>query len=37
MPRFLLEVTAGRVTVTAEAAGTAGLLEVLFPASTPSP
>jgi len=35
--RFLLEVTAGQVTVTAEAAGTTGLPEALFPASTPSP
>jgi hypothetical protein len=31
--RFLLEVTAGQVTVTAEAADTTGLLEALFPAS----
>ena len=35
--RFLLEVTAGQVTVTAEAAGTTGLPEALSPASAPSP
>jgi MerR family transcriptional regulator, copper efflux regulator len=34
--RFLLEVTAGQVILTVEAPGTTGLLEVLFPASTPS-
>jgi DNA-binding transcriptional MerR regulator len=33
--RFLLEVTAGQVIVTAEAPGTTGLLDTLFPASTP--
>jgi len=34
--RFLLEVTAGQVTVTVEASGTTGLPEALFPASTSS-
>ena len=34
--RFLLEVTAGQVTVTAEAPSTTGLLDTLFPAGTPS-
>jgi len=34
--RFLLEVTPGQVTVTAEAPSTTGLLDTLFPAGTPS-
>jgi DNA-binding transcriptional MerR regulator len=34
--RFLLEVTAGQVILTAEAPGAASLLDVLFPAGTPS-
>ena len=34
--RFLLEVSAGQVIVTVEAPDTAGLLDTLFPASTPS-
>jgi DNA-binding transcriptional MerR regulator len=34
--RFLLEVTAGQVTVTVEAPSATGLLDTLFPASTPS-
>jgi hypothetical protein len=34
--RFLLEVTAGQVTVTVEAPSATGLLEMLFPASTSS-
>ena len=33
--RFLLEVTAGQVTLTVEAHGTAGLLDILLPADTP--
>jgi DNA-binding transcriptional MerR regulator len=33
--RFLLEVTASQVTLTVEAHGSAGLLDTLFPASTP--
>jgi len=34
--RFLLEVTAGQVILTVEAPSTTGLLDMLFPASTPS-
>jgi hypothetical protein len=34
--RFLLEVTAGQVTLTAEAAGMPGLLDTLFPVSSRS-
>ena len=34
--RFVLEVTAGQVTVTVEAPSATGLLDTLFPASTPS-
>jgi hypothetical protein len=34
--RFLLGITAGQVTLTAEAPGTPGLLDMLFPAGNPS-
>jgi len=34
--RFLLDVTAGQVTLTVEAPGTPGLLDMLFPAGAPS-
>jgi hypothetical protein len=34
--RFLLEITAGQITLTVEAPGTPGLLDTLFPASAPS-
>jgi DNA-binding transcriptional MerR regulator len=34
--RFLLEVTAGQVILAVEASGATGLLDMLFPASTPS-
>jgi hypothetical protein len=34
--RFLLEVTAGHMILTVEAPSTRGLLDTLFPASTPS-
>jgi hypothetical protein len=34
--RFLLEITAGQATLTAEAPGAPGLLDMLFPADAPS-
>jgi DNA-binding transcriptional MerR regulator len=34
--RFLLDITAGQLSLTAEAPGTPGLLDALFPAGTPS-
>ena len=34
--RFLLDITAGQIALTAEAPGTPGLLDALFPASAPS-
>jgi hypothetical protein len=36
MPGFLLEVAAGHVILTVEAPSTTGLLDTMFPASTPS-